>query len=428
MYTIPNNASKNVLKSAFWRFSLLFIFFYIVPNDIGYLVGYENYDPTTWNRPIMWIGENLYGWEFNLDRLFQGFDSRFEVSRYTFVTLAGLIGTCIWLLIDRYFKKKYTNTVKIAVQTILRYHLGIVLIDYGLSKIFMLQFGTIGIDTLEKTIGEVSGMGLMWNFLSFSEVVVMFSGWMEFIGGFLLFFRKTTFLGAMILLGIMANVVIMDIGYGITLTMFAILLFCFILLLISTQLKSLFTYFVLNKTTKPNAYNPLVKSKKIRIVFKVFLLSLIGYFYAKDYSERIVNETENRYAWFTNLQTVETFVINGDTLSTAAKEKNSKAWRKISFNGLSYYTESFEITKEDNKKERFKFEIDSTTHKIRFRPYHDETKDWNEFSYQKIAKRKYTFEGIYEGDTIYIAAKTKLLNDYMLMYYKKKQLLDTYYE
>ncbi|WP_420573492.1 DoxX family protein [Kordia sp.] len=415
-----------LLKNLFWRFLLLFILFYIVPYDLGYSITDKASELTIWDTPIMWIGETFYNWEFQLDRLYKGYDSKFEFCRYIFVFFVATIGTLLWLLIDKFLQKEYTNKLKIITQTILRYHLGLTLINYGLAKIFMLQFGTIGIDTMEQTIGGLTGMTFMSHFYSYSQIVIPFSGWLEFIGGILLLFRRTTFLGAILLIIVMGNVVLMNWDFGFTVTMYATLLFCLLLMLISTQLKSLLNYVVLNKTTQSEAYKPLVNSKKIRIIFKVALISLVGYFYIQEYSDKITEYKTNRYAWFTNLQTVETFVVNNDTLASTTSKNKSEAWKKITFNGFSSYPESFEVITEKGSYERFKFEIDSTTKIIRYRPFFDKTQDWSELKYKKTDKRKYTFEGIYKKDTISVTTKAKYLNDYILMYYRGKLLFDDY--
>lgn len=410
-------------KKVFWRFCLLFILFYIVPNDLGYSITDAHYDLDIWDNIIIWIGETFYGWEFDKEQLYKGYDSIFEYCRYIFVFSIAFIGTIIWLFIDQIIKKKYTNTIKLIVQTILRYHVGLTLLDYGLSKILMIQFGTMSIDMMEQPVGDFTGMGLMWTFLSHSKLVVMFSGWLEFIGGVLLLFRRTTFLGSIILIAVLANVVLLNFGYDVTVTLYASLLLCLSIVLISTQLKSFLKYVVLNKQAKADPYLPLVKSKKVRMIFKIVLISVIGYFHVKNYTELYQEYKINRYAWFTNIQKVEKFVMNGDSLNLS-EETNPKAWKKISFNGLSYYPESFSITDAEDNSERYKFEIDSIKNIIRYKPYFKEDKKWDTLSYKKIEDRKYIFEGIFNGDTISVISKAKYFEDYKLIRYKGKFLFD----
>ncbi|WP_046755686.1 hypothetical protein [Kordia jejudonensis] len=427
MSSTRNNSYLKVANNAFWRFIFLFACLYIVPYDMGYSITENLEEINIWEKPAIWIGETFYGWEFDTEQLYIGYDSRFEYCRYILFFWLAFIGTCIWLLVDRFIKKKYTTKLKILVQTMLRYHVGLTILDYGLSKILMIQFGSIGIDTLELQLGSSGGMSLMWYFLSYSELMVMTAGWLEFIGGVLLLFRRTTFLGVLILIAVMANVVLMNFSYSVTVTLYASLLLFLLLVLISTQLRNFFAYVVLNQKTQAKPYEPLVKNKKVRLIFKIILISVIGYFHVKNYKELLDTYTKNRYAWFTNLQTVETFVINGDTLAPAAIENNEKAWKQLSFNGLSYYPETFRVKNGKDIGKRFKFEIDSTTQKIRFRPYFgEESEQWSELSYKKLDEKRYLFEGIYEGDTISVTTKAKLIEEYQLMKYKGKLLFDDY--
>lgn len=60
--------------------------------------------------------------------------------------------------------------------------------------------------------------------MGYSRTYTIFAGAGEVIGGVLLFFRRTTTLGALILCGVLANVVALNFSYGIPVKIFSSLL------------------------------------------------------------------------------------------------------------------------------------------------------------------------------------------------------------
>lgn len=82
---------------------------------------------------------------------------------------------------------------------------------YGAAKYF--QFG--GDWPAEKTLGELSGMELMWAFYGYSTTYVVLLGVAEMLGGWLLLIRRTRVLGALLISAILANVIVQDIVYEV---------------------------------------------------------------------------------------------------------------------------------------------------------------------------------------------------------------------
>ena len=214
----------SVLSRIWTRFIFLYLVFYIFPYGFEYIQELDTNDISIWENITIWFGEYFFGWEFNKEQLLKGFDSKYDYSRFTLITFLATFGTFIWIMVDSKFKfnYNYNSKLKTLTRTILRYHVGLTLIIYGLAKMFMLQFGEMDLDRLESSIGSKNGMGFLWNFMSYSKFYTMSTGWIEFIGGTFLLFRRTTFIGTIILTISMINVVLIDIGYDVRVKMFAI--------------------------------------------------------------------------------------------------------------------------------------------------------------------------------------------------------------
>src|SRR4030095_7643936 len=86
---------------------------------------------------------------------------------------------------------------------------------YGMIKVFRGQFPSPSPGRLIETYGDSSPMGLMWNFMGYSSAYVIFAGVSESLGALLLFFRRTTTLGALVLTAVMTNVVAMNLCFDV---------------------------------------------------------------------------------------------------------------------------------------------------------------------------------------------------------------------
>ncbi len=101
-----------------------------------------------------------------------------------------LFVTIVWSILDR--KRASYNKLLYWTMVMMRYSLGMIMMGYGSAKIFYSQFSAPGPTDLVEPFGEFSPMGLAWRFMGFSYAFNLYTGLAEALGGFLLFFRRTT--------------------------------------------------------------------------------------------------------------------------------------------------------------------------------------------------------------------------------------------
>lgn len=82
---------------------------------------------------------------------------------------------------------------------------------YGLAKYVQFDNPTL----VSKTVSEMTGMELMWSFYGYSKTYAILLGIAEVTGGILFFFVRTRVLGGVLLTGILLNVIIQDVIYGV---------------------------------------------------------------------------------------------------------------------------------------------------------------------------------------------------------------------
>lgn len=413
------------LSSKLWyRFIFLYVVLYIYPYGFEYIQELTTSDISFWRGITVWFGETFIGWDLNENNLLNGFDSKYDYSRFLLIIVLSVIGTGIWHFIDTKFAFSYTSKLKVLLQTILRYHVALTLILYGLSKVFMLQFGEMDINRLETPMGNQTGMSYVWAFMSYSKLYTMTSGWIEVIGGVLLLFRKSTFIGAFILFIAMANVVLIDIGYDVRVKMFAIHLFFMTLLLMSDHFKRMINFFIYTKPTSPHIEPSLFNGKNSKKIGYALKGGLLLYFLISNvliFSNRIHSQTDNRYPSLTSFHTIEIFKINGHTIPASSKDR---AWKTLSINGASYIPETLMITLENGYGTNYSFEADTLAKTISFHPFRGDTSDLYQFRYQELSNKEFIFEGTHKDDTLWMKTTSKTLKDYQLTAQRFKWVTD----
>ena len=87
---------------------------------------------------------------------------------------------------------------------------------YGFAKINGSQF-TIIDSELARPMGDVSGFWLTWDYFGYSAVYGTLLALVQIGAGILIVLPRTKLLGALILLPVVTNIVLIDIFYGVDL-------------------------------------------------------------------------------------------------------------------------------------------------------------------------------------------------------------------
>jgi hypothetical protein len=97
-------------------------------------------------------------------------------------------------------------------QLIVRYLLGMIMLAYGLIKVFQIQF-ILPADAYELQLKQLDGVTLTWAFLGFSSWFPILLGVFEIVPAILLLFARTKLLGAILLFPSLLTVMINN-AYG----------------------------------------------------------------------------------------------------------------------------------------------------------------------------------------------------------------------
>jgi hypothetical protein len=96
-----------------------------------------------------------------------------------------------------------------------RYTLFLMLLPYGTSKIFLAQFPKPSGATLTVTLEKLTPGNLMWAFFGTSDAFNLIAGGLECLACLLILFRRTTLIGSLLAFGLLTQITIMDLCYGV---------------------------------------------------------------------------------------------------------------------------------------------------------------------------------------------------------------------
>jgi hypothetical protein len=188
----------------------------------------------------------------------------------------------VWKLARR---QPLSNRWRDALHTMLRYFVGATMVTYALVKVIPSQFPANSPSQLLTTYAESSPMGLFWRFMGASPAYSIFGGVLELIGAVLLFWRRTTTLGAVVLVGVLANVVMINLCFDVPVKIFSTHLLAACVVLLAPQVGALARFFLMGQAAtlcpSPGLGEHTGRARAARLVAKVVFVggtfALSGY-------------------------------------------------------------------------------------------------------------------------------------------------------
>lgn len=393
-------------KFAF-RFGACYIFLYTMSNQFIFSFAL---DPL-WQAVVPWFAEHILHLPEPITVFTNGSgDTTYNwVSLLVYLIIAG-IASLIWSSVDA----KRPNYEKLLqwLLVLVRYYLIYEMVLYGLAKVFYMQFRPPMYMRLMQSFGDASPMGLLWTFMGFSKGYTIFAGLGELIGGLLLLFHRTRTLGALVIAGVMANVVMMNFCYDVPVKILSSHILLLAIFLIALDGKRLWQVFVANESSKPLTYPPLFanpKHEKIKNVVKwlIVIAGLIPLVYNSFNRMQQWGDSAPKPALY-GLYEVERFERNG--VEIAPLTTDSTRWDKLAID----WKDRAVIQQMTGKRTWYVFEPDTVEHLITHHPTSDTTVV-DTFRYHWIDAEHIRLEGIQAGDTLQIEMKTKRKDDFLLM-------------
>lgn len=163
------------------------------------------------------------------------------------------------------------------IKLIIIYYLASRFFVYGFDKLVKSQFFMPEPNTLYTPVGMLSKDILYWTSMGTSYWFNVLTGCLEIVPAIFLLFKKTRVIGLIILLYVIINVLIINIGFDISVKMYSFVLLLLILTLLAPNIKSI-CMFLVGKSAqlKPEEQTFQVLNKPfMRTSVKCFVIGLI---------------------------------------------------------------------------------------------------------------------------------------------------------
>lgn len=398
-------------RKALTVFSICYVFLYMFPRPFNEIPGVDVV-LSVYTKPldiaVLWFGKTILGiTKLEKIAITGSGDTTFDYVNMLFLFLLSLLATVIILAVSK--KKNFESWFHLT-WIYARYYVGLFLILYGVIKFFNGQFQPTRIERLEGTYGDSSPMGLLWTFMGHSKAYIFFGGFIEFVAGILLLFRRTTVAGALVGFGVMLNVAAMNYCYDVPVKLFSTHLVLLSLFILSPYLGTLYQ-FIFKQQTVQLAIAPLVFEKRgLRIGRKVFKYVILGLCLTGITMMLIDINSESgngTYAEsFNGSYEVSSFIKNGDTVPPL--ETDTLRWNKVFMQDGD-----FVIKNMDRKKSFYSVKTDTIAKRLTITSYKDSTAVYK-FDYVRLKDKQLQFKGIFKSDTIELVTKQKTKDDYLL--------------
>ena len=321
-------------------------------------------------------------------------DSKFS---YVLVLLQLILGLVISMILYFWLQKDKKSSIKVFDIFIVytRYYLAFSLFAYGFAKVFYNQFHELSLFQLTQSFGDSSPMGLLWKFMGYSEAYNIFTGLIEVIGAFLLLFRNTKLLGALICFGSMIQVFMLNMTFDVPVKLYSFHLLLFSTIVLSPDINNMMNIFLKNKPTYPKPITPYFKKPKLnllkrfgKLVFVCFVLytSILN---NVDRQKRYGKRAAKNILY--GIYDVNLFIVNNDTIEPS--RNNFDRWDRLIIDKNSGL-----IEKMNRERTNVKTEIDFLNRNLILQPYLGSINK-NEFSF-KIKGHYLILEGEFEGKKI----------------------------
>jgi hypothetical protein len=257
--------------------------------------------------------------------------------------LIGIVGGLIWTLIDR--RSKAYPILYYWLRVVVRYRAGIGIIGFGFTKLFPTQMPYPSLGLLNSNFGDFTAQKIYWLSVGIVPWYQVFGGIVEIAAGVLLFFRKTTLLGAILLAGALGDITFVNYAYDGGVHVYAFYFVLLSLFLIADDVPNLYNLLIREKYTVPFRLYPDFSKpwlKYTRITLKA--LTFFIFFGVLTYTE-VINFKYDPYkqpatAGLKNLRGnyhVTEFKLNGQEIpynpldTTRWQEATFENWTTLTF-------------------------------------------------------------------------------------------------
>jgi len=323
-----------------FRFAFVYLVIYNLPFPLSILPipGLEIVLQTLgepWSNFVIWVGKHVFHVTATVHPTGSGDTMLAYVEAFCILCLSALAAVA-WTLLD-HKRREYTR-LDDWLRTYVRFSLAATMLSYGGYKVIQSQFPSPYPERLVQTFGDASPMGLLWTFMGASASYNVFSGLAEMIGGLLLVARRTTLLGALVCIGVMSNVVMLNFSYDVPVKLYSLHLLAMAVFLTLPDVKRLLDLFVLNRPVPAAEVRPLFTTRgrhRGALAFRMLFFTAVTILclYNSYSGSRKYGELAPRPPFY-GVWNVEEFALDGAVRPPLLTDP--LRWRRVTFSFADY--------------------------------------------------------------------------------------------
>jgi hypothetical protein len=292
------------------------------------------YDIARFGSGINWFGSTIFG------------DTLLGYANWV-ITLVVAIGVgLVWTLAVRLLKRERREYNKLYywLRVVVRYRAAIGIIGFGFTKLLPVQMPYPSLGVLNTDFGDLTAQKVYWLSIGIVPWYQIFAGVVEVGAGALLFFRRTTTLGSILLFAALGDIVYVNFAYDGGVHVYSTYFVLLAAFLLAPDLSKIYNLLVKERFTVPFHYYPGLKKwqQYSRVVLKtgtiflflvvLFYLQLVNFWYDpyKQPSVAGVNQLRGNYA-VTEFRINNTIIPASPTDTVRWQEATFENWTTLTF-------------------------------------------------------------------------------------------------
>ncbi|WP_270087955.1 hypothetical protein [Sphingobacterium sp. SYP-B4668] len=306
-------------RNIIFRFFFIFILLFVIP------VKYEWYAHLFKSKSLYEVLSSMAGFRPGLIDIAgeSGKWGLYSFASWGLTAIIAATGAYLWAWLSRNATPINVAKGYYWLRVLARYRIAIGIIAFGYLKLYPMQMPFPSEANLHTAFGDYAPFKLYWQAVGLSLWYQIFLGLLEIGAGILMFFRKTTALGAIINAGVLYNIAHANLAYDGAVHLYSgyfVVLSVFVLL---QYLPGIWQVFIKRQDFAPNYYTPNWRTPGWRVAYLggkyLFILLFLFYYGYKRYEmhynegklkEPIVPGLANAAGYYH----ISKFDLNGKTL------------------------------------------------------------------------------------------------------------------
>lgn len=276
---LPSSPAWSLPTRLAFRFGFVYLVLYSFPGPLVFIPGvsslfgwYENLS----KKLVIWTGAHVLHLSQPVQYNLTGSgDTLHDYIQNLLVLAIAVVAMLVWSVLDR--KRREYNYLHQWLRFYVRLVLGATLLNYGAYKVIKSQFPNPFLGRLIEPFGDSSPMGLLWTFMGYSQPYNIFTGLVEMVGGALVIVPRLATLGALVSIGAMANVFMLNMSYDVPVKIYSFNLLAMGGFLLLPELRRLTNVFILNREAQPVVVPPLFRRRWLNVSLLAAQLLFLAY-------------------------------------------------------------------------------------------------------------------------------------------------------